>query len=58
MGASKRELKTLVEACLYLQESASWVKGKYRHEVPNSVWSAWCKQLKYVKNKLDALDET
>jgi len=50
---TRSELKSLVDACLYLQESASWVKNKHRHEVPNSVWSAWCKQLKYVKKKLD-----
>jgi hypothetical protein len=43
---AERELRSLVGACKALREAASYSKHRFSHEITQSQWAAFCKQLK------------
>lgn len=42
-------LKSLIEQCAYVRDSAEYVKHKKHHAVTHTMWSAFCKQIQAAK---------
>ena len=49
-------LKPLVQICEMVRDGSGFRKGRYQHEVTDSQWSAWCKQIKTTRAVLAELE--
>jgi hypothetical protein len=49
-------LKPLVQICEMMRDGSGFCKGLYQHEVTDSQWSPWCKQIKNARTVLAELE--
>lgn len=49
-------LKPLVQICELMRDGSGFRKGRYQHEVTDSQWAAWCKQIKTTRAVLADLE--
>jgi hypothetical protein len=53
-------LKLLVQICEITRDGAGFFKGHYQHQITDTQWSAWCKQVKVTRallKEIEANDE-
>ena len=48
-------LKPLVQICEMMRDGSGYRKDRYQHEVTDTQWSAWCKQIKTARAVLAEL---